>query len=526
MNELTTPLLLRSPSTLKEEAKESNEELSLVEGKEETIQMSITNTLLWPIGASNARFLYKNDVICYLAYDLSSKFISIIAEDATVAIMDTIDPLDVIGAELKGDDSQGALERRELHIYSYPPSCNRTRCCCASTSSTTIHRRCKRHYKLAVVSHSKDDVAAALEGIRTVARLPPSTRKMLLVMNPFAGTGKAHHIFKTVVQPMWQEAGIQYEVFETTGAGHAKDRVRLEEDLATTYTSIVAMGGDGILSEVMQGIHQRSDSQEILERISFGIIGTGTCNGLMKSILHASREPYGVLEMTFLICKGTVTPMDLSTYQTSSNGSSTLIGFLSYSYAFIADLDIESEILRCLGSLRMDLWAAWRILALRTYNVRLSYLPPPTKNRVDIEKAASTLLLCDPIPSEWQVIEDEVINIWACQTSHTSYNVFTSPSSTLDDGLFYIIFIRSSCTRYNLLKFLLQLEYGTHIHVDGVEIIPCVAFRIEPIREEGAISWKSFNDVDGEVVEHGPIQAVVNPSAALFFANVVDSSSS
>ena len=36
-------------------------------------------------------------------------------------------------------------------------------------------------------------------------------------MNPFAGTGKAHHIFKTVVQPMWQEAGIQYEVFETTG---------------------------------------------------------------------------------------------------------------------------------------------------------------------------------------------------------------------------------------------------------------------------------------------------------------------
>ena len=526
MNDLTTPLLPRSPSIIKKEAEESKIEVPFVKGRQETIQMSMANTL-WPIGASNARFLYKNKVICYLAYDFSSKFISIIAEDATVAIIDTIDPRDVIGAELIGDDSQGALERRELlHIYSYPPSCNRTRCCCTNISSTTIHRRCKRHYKLVVVSYSKEDVAAALQGIRTVAKLPPNTRKMWLVMNPFAGTGKAHHIFKTVVQPMWQEAGIQYDVYETTDAGHAKERVRLQEDLATTFTSIVAMGGDGILSEIMQGIHQRPDSQEILERISFGIIGTGTCNGLMKSILHASREPYGVLEMTFLICKGTVTPMDLSTYQTSSNGSSTLIGFLSYSYALIADLDIESEILRCLGPLRMDLWAAWRILALRTYNVRLSYLSPPTKGREDIEKASSTLLLSDPIPSDWQVIEDEVINIWACQTSHTSYNVFSSPSSTLADGLFYIIFIRSSCTRYNLLKFLLQLESGTHIHVDGVEIIPCVAFRIEPIREEGEINWRSFNDVDGEVVEHGPIQAVVNPSAALFFANIVDSSSS
>jgi sphingosine kinase len=124
--------------------------------------------------------------------------------------------------------------------------------------------------------------------------------------------------------------------------------------------------------------------------------------------------------------------------------------------------------------------------------------------------------ITDPTPSEWKVIEDDIILIWVCQTTHTSYDVFSSPLSKLNDGLFHILLIRKSCSRYNLLKVLLRLEHGTHIHTKGVEIIPCVAFRLEPL--EG--KWRSFNDVDGEVVEQGPIQAVINPSAINVYANV------
>jgi diacylglycerol kinase family enzyme len=498
----------------------------------------------WPTTASNVGFLYQKKP-CHLLYDETSRLLSIVAQESTVTVMETINPMDVIGVQMvKGTNDDDDSNETCLIIYSYPSSCNRSRRCkqanAAATSTSTANAswnnayRHERHYKLMVfpsIDRSKNDddddlrrITSVLQGIRAVSNLPVSRRKVLLLMNPHAGTGTAQQMYETVVQPMWEQAGLDHDVYSTTGAGHAKSLMVSHQDLLSTYEAIVTMGGDGILFEVMQGIHQRSDSMDILRQISFGIIGTGTSNGLMKSILHESQEPYGILEMSFLICRGRTTPMDLSTYHITTNPTTShrsLIGFLSYSYAFIADVDIESEILRFLGYLRIIIWTVWRLLALRTYKVRLSYLPPPvpktsTTSSTIVANLPPLPKITDPTPSEWKVIEDDIILIWVCQTTHTSYDVFSSPLSKLNDGLFHILLIRKSCSRYNLLKVLLRLENGTHIHTKGVEIIPCVAFRLEPL--EG--KWRSFNDVDGEVVEQGPIQAVINPSAINVYANV------
>jgi hypothetical protein len=56
----------------------------------------------------------------------------------------------------------------------------------------------------------------------------------------------------------------------------------------------------------------------------------------------------------FLICKGQTSRIDLSTYQTTNKSYTS---FLTFSWAIIADVDIESECIRFMGSLRMDLWA-------------------------------------------------------------------------------------------------------------------------------------------------------------------------
>ena len=52
--------------------------------------------------------------------------------------------------------------------------------------------------------------------------------------------------------------------------------------------------------------------------------------------------------------------------------------------------------------------------------------------------------------------------------------------------------------------------------MDAVEFFKCSAYRLEPI------SSGSFNDLDGEVVESGPIQAYVLPSAVEAFCNIID----
>lgn len=48
----------------------------------------------------------------------------------------------------------------------------------------------------------------------------------------------------------------------------------------------------------------------------------------------------------------------------------------------------------------------------------------------------------------------------------------------------------------------------------GAEFIQCKAYRLEPITEG------SFNDLDGEVVESGPIQAKVLPGVVQAYCNL------
>lgn len=50
-----------------------------------------------------------------------------------------------------------------------------------------------------------------------------------------------------------------------------------------------------------------------------------------------------------------------------------IYSFLSLEWAMIADLDINSEFLRCMGALRFEVYAAWLILKHKRYLAKLSY---------------------------------------------------------------------------------------------------------------------------------------------------------
>ena len=60
-----------------------------------------------------------------------------------------------------------------------------------------------------------------------------------------------------------------------------------------------------------------------------------------------------------------------------------------------------------------------------------------------------------------------------------------------------------------MAKILLGMETGGHYGMPGVEFIECTAYRLEPT--------DGINDLDGEVIESGPIQGKVMPSAMRIF---------
>jgi sphingosine kinase len=257
-------------------------------------------------------------------------------------------------------------------------------------------------------------------------------------------------------------------------------------------------------------------------------------NGLAKSIARTSHQQSSPLDASFLIAKGCTRAIDLSEYQTANN---SYWSFLTFSWAMIASIDIESEVLRFAGALRFDLWAVYSILRLKSYKAKLSYLPP-TK---DDKKEDPTLpSLADNLDtSKWVSEEDDFLLLWASHVSDAAESTYHCPSSKLDDGVFQILVIRydrtvlftlqpahttpnslrlndlrlcrkKNVSRLDVVKMMLGLGDGKHADHPGAEFIACTAYRLEP-------TVPSINDLDGEVVEEGPVQGKVKPSAMKVF---------
>jgi Diacylglycerol kinase catalytic domain len=75
-------------------------------------------------------------------------------------------------------------------------------------------------------------------------------RRLLVFVNPKSGTGKAKEIFERRVVPLLVDAELPYDLHLTHGPNDARRYVRQRPDLATVYSDIVIVSGDGLMFEV------------------------------------------------------------------------------------------------------------------------------------------------------------------------------------------------------------------------------------------------------------------------------------
>lgn len=102
--------------------------------------------------------------------------------------------------------------------------------------------------------------------------------KTLVVLNPMAGHGIALKMFPQVEQAL-RETGMTFDVAHTRASLHA---VQMAWDAPKQgYERIIAVGGDGIVHEVLNGLMRASEEGET---IALGIIPLGTGNDFIKSV--------------------------------------------------------------------------------------------------------------------------------------------------------------------------------------------------------------------------------------------------
>ncbi|KAL1451785.1 hypothetical protein WDU94_006131 [Cyamophila willieti] len=128
-----------------------------------------------------------------------------------------------------------------------------------------------------------------------------------------------------------------------------------------------------------------------------------------------SQEPHDqnpVLVSTLNIVQGVSTPMDLIRAQTKSQ---VVFSFLSIGWGILADIDIESERIRAVGSQRFAIWSVARLIGLRTYQGTLSFLRVPEHKLSEHRKRAvvhsmstQSLNFLSPLPSSKSFHSDSI----------------------------------------------------------------------------------------------------------------------
>jgi YegS/Rv2252/BmrU family lipid kinase len=105
-------------------------------------------------------------------------------------------------------------------------------------------------------------------------------KKLLFIMNPFAGQKKANKVLPEILM-LFTEAGYEINMSMTTGPGHA---TRLAAERGSRADLVVCCGGDGTLNETIAGLLMAQLT------VPVGYIPSGTTNDFAAS-LKLSHNP-------------------------------------------------------------------------------------------------------------------------------------------------------------------------------------------------------------------------------------------
>ncbi|XP_017434185.1 sphingosine kinase 1 isoform X2 [Vigna angularis] len=321
-------------------------------------------------------------------------------------------------------------------------------------------------------------------------------KRLFVFVNPFGGKKSATKIFDEQVKPLLEDAQIEITVQETKHQLHAKEITHLLD--ITKYDGIVCVSGDGLLVEVVNGLLQREDWETAI-KIPLGVVPAGTGNGMAKSLLDSVGDPCEVANAVHAIIRG-----------------------------LVADIDIESEKYRWMGSARLDFYGLCRLLNLRQYIGCVSFVPAPgfeafgeptsypgkpttsKGSNSDTSEAEHTnkqrpCYLGPEINVEnlnWRVINGPFISVWLHNVPWGAEDTMAAPDAKFSDGYLDLIIIKN-CPTLPLLSMMSELNTGGHVKSQYVTYLKVKAFSLQPGPRTKDQEKEGIIDADGEVLARG-----------------------
>ncbi|XBI29431.1 hypothetical protein VPH35_053417 [Triticum aestivum] len=339
-------------------------------------------------------------------------------------------------------------------------------------------------------------------------------KRLFVLINPYGGKRRASKIYEAEIKPLLEAAGVEVTMQETRYRGHARE-VASSLDRAR-YDGIVCVSGDGVLVELVNGILQRSDWEEAI-KMPIGVVPAGTGNGMAKSLMHAASETCSVSDAVFAIIRGHSHKQALDVC-TIVQGGKTIFSVLSTTWGLVADVDIESEKYRWMGSARFDFYALVRIMNLRRYRGSVHFVPAPGYEAYgDPVKQAETPIVeqngesqvcsyqgprAEFQCSDWRSINGPFVGVCVYNVPWAAENAMAAPEAKFSDGYMDAVILKD-CPKADLLALLLKMSDGSYVKSPHVTYLKVKSFRLSPGQLVEDPKRGGIIDVDGEVVARG-----------------------
>jgi len=286
--------------------------------------------------------------------------------------------------------------------------------------------------------------------------------RLYLIVNPKGGIKKGHGILKKV-RPIFEQANIELSVLETKYAGHAQQYANSLN--FKNYDGLCAIGGDGTLHELINGMLKREDG----DSLPIGLITGGTGNSFMYDVNCLKPE-----EAAERIVKQKLRPVDIA--MAEANGK-IFYAFNIIGWGLATDAGILAERLRWLGGIRYDVASIIEVIKGK--------------------KRIARLTIGD------DVIEEDFVFILGCNTIHTGKAMKMAPFAKLDDGKIDLIIVRKA-SRLKLLKLFPKLFSGKHVESKLVDYRQVKDFSI-------FVEKNNKLTIDGEIIGETPLNVKVLP---------------
>ena len=268
-------------------------------------------------------------------------------------------------------------------------------------------------------------------------------RKVKIILNPMADMGNAWRVARDLRSITEQHGGVDWS--GTVYPGHAIELAQQAGEQG--YDVVIAMGGDGTIHEVVNGLMKVSEEK----RPILGVVPVGSGNDFAHGI-NASQKPTEALTHAL---DGEASTVDLG-LMTDENGRKEYFDN-TLGIGFGAVVTIRSHKLPILRGFLMYLTAVIQTIIL-------DHNPMAMQIETDDQK-----------------FEQSVIYLVICNGPREGGGFLIAPDAKIDDGLFHYAMI-TNVSRPMMFRIVPEVMKGTHGRFKQVRMGSCKKFTLSADR--------------------------------------------